>query len=57
VWIFEIWDDKEAHDFSLKDDRVHSLISEALALMDGVPHGIEVSPEGTEVRIEFSILS
>jgi quinol monooxygenase YgiN len=44
VWIFEIWDAKEAHDASLKNERVQSLIAEAMPLMGG-------SPSGTELRV------
>ncbi len=46
VWIFEMWDDKEAHDLSLKDDRVRALISEAMPLMDGAPDGVELQVAG-----------
>jgi quinol monooxygenase YgiN len=46
VWIFEIWDDKEAHDMSLKDERVRALIAEAMPLMDGPPGGVELKVAG-----------
>jgi quinol monooxygenase YgiN len=46
VWIFEVWDDKEAHDMSLKDERVRSLIAEAMPLMDGPPGGTELKVAG-----------
>ncbi len=46
VWIFEVWDDKKAHDMSLKDDRVKSLIAEAMPLMDGPPTGAELKVAG-----------
>ena len=46
VWIFEVWDDKEAHDMSLKDERVRSLIAEAMPLMDGPPVGAELKVAG-----------
>ncbi|MBI5965426.1 MAG: antibiotic biosynthesis monooxygenase [Chloroflexi bacterium] len=46
VWIFEMWDDKEAHDSSLKDERVRALISEAMPLMDGAPDGVELRVAG-----------
>ena len=39
VWIFEIWDDKEAHDVSLRDGTVRALIAEAMPILDGVPGG------------------
>ena len=46
VWVFEMWDDKEAHDSSLKDARVRSLISEAMPLMSGAPSGAELRVVG-----------
>ena len=46
VWVFEIWDDKEAHDMSLKNERVRSLIAEAMPLMDGAPVGAELKVVG-----------
>lgn len=46
VWIFEMWDDKEAHDASLKDERVRSLIAEAMPLMGGAPDGAELRVVG-----------
>ncbi len=46
VLIFEIWSDKAAHDASLKDDRVRSLIAKALPLMAGAPDGIELTVMG-----------
>ena len=42
VWVFEIWNDKEAHDASLKDNRVRSLIAKAMPLMNGAPDGAEL---------------
>lgn len=41
VAVFEMWDDKEAHDASLKDERVRSLIAEAMPLLAGAPGGGE----------------
>jgi len=46
VWVFEVWDDKAAHDASLKNERVKSLISEAMPLMDGPPSGAELKVAG-----------
>jgi quinol monooxygenase YgiN len=46
VWIFEVWDDKAAHDRSLTDERVRSLIAEAMPLMDGPPSGAELEVAG-----------
>ena len=31
VWVMEIWDDKEAHDASLKDERVRALIAAVIS--------------------------
>jgi quinol monooxygenase YgiN len=46
VLIFEIWDNKEAHDSSLKDERVRFLIAAAMPLMDGTPSGAELRVSG-----------
>ena len=46
VWVFEMWDDKNAHDASLKDERVRSLIAEAMPLMGGAPGGSELRVAG-----------
>lgn len=46
IWVFEMWDDKDAHDQSLKDDRVRSLIAEAMPLMAGAPDGAELRVVG-----------
>jgi quinol monooxygenase YgiN len=46
VWVFEMWDDKEAHDMSLKDERVRSLIAGAMPLMGGAPDGAELRVMG-----------
>ena len=46
VWVMEIWDDKEAHDASLKDERVRALITEAMPLMGGAPSGAELKVAG-----------
>jgi len=46
IWVFEIWDDKESHDMSLKDERVRSLIAEAMPLMGGAPSGSELMVVG-----------
>lgn len=46
VWIFEMWDDKDAHDASLKDERVRTLIAEARPLMGGAPEGAELRIAG-----------
>jgi quinol monooxygenase YgiN len=46
IWVMEIWDDKESHDESLKDDRVRALIGEAVPLMAGKPEGVELRVVG-----------
>lgn len=46
IWVFEIWDNKEAHDMSLKDERVRSLIAEAMPLISGSPSGAELRVVG-----------
>ena len=46
IWVFEMWDDKEAHDSSLKNERVRSLIAEAMPLMGGAPSGAELRVAG-----------
>lgn len=46
VWVFEIWDSRETHDASLKDERVRSLIAEAMPLMGGAPDGAELRVVG-----------
>lgn len=42
ISVFEMWDDKESHDASLRDERVRALIAEAMPLMAGVPSGSEL---------------
>lgn len=46
VWIFEMWDDKEAHDASLCDERVRELIAEAMPILAGAPSGSELRVAG-----------
>ena len=46
VWVFEMWDDKAAHDLSLKDERVRALIAEAMPLMGAAPDGAELRVAG-----------
>lgn len=41
VAVFEMWDDQEAHDDSLKDPRVRALIAEAMPILAGAPSGGE----------------
>ncbi|MCQ3936618.1 MAG: antibiotic biosynthesis monooxygenase [Chloroflexi bacterium] len=42
LWVFETWDSKDAHDASLQDERVRSLIAEAKPMIDGMPFGAEL---------------
>lgn len=37
VWITEVWDTKQDHDDSLKNDSVRALIMKAMPLLDGQP--------------------
>lgn len=46
VWIFEMWDDKEAHDASLQDKQVRGLIAEAMPILAGAPGGSELRVAG-----------
>lgn len=47
IWVYEMWDDKESHDVSLKDERVRALISDAMPLMGGAPEGTELKVVGS----------
>ncbi len=46
VWVFEMWDDRELHDASLRDEKVRSLISEAMPILAGAPSGSELRVAG-----------
>lgn len=46
IIVVEIWDDKTAHDDSLKNENIRALISEAMPLMAGPPQSIEFSVAG-----------
>ena len=46
AWVFEMWDDKQAHDSSLNDDRVRSLIGQARPLLAAAPDGAELRVVG-----------
>ncbi|MEM9832415.1 MAG: antibiotic biosynthesis monooxygenase [Bacteroidota bacterium] len=37
VWITEVWDSKEDHDHSLKDEKVRGLITQVMPLLDKKP--------------------
>lgn len=42
VSVFEMWAGKDAHDASLRDERVRALIAEAMPLLAGAPSGSEL---------------
>lgn len=46
VWVFEAWSDKQAHDDSLSDERVRSLIATARPLLAAAPDGAELRITG-----------
>lgn len=46
VWVFEMWDDKESHDASLRVEQVRALINEAMPLLAGAPDGAELNVLG-----------
>ncbi len=46
VWVFEMWDDKESHDASLRDGKVRGLIAEAMPILAGAPSGSELRVAG-----------
>lgn len=46
VWVFEMWDDKESHDASLRDEKVRGLIAEAMPILSGTPSGSELRVAG-----------
>lgn len=46
VWVFEAWDDKQAHDASLTDERVRALIAQARPLLAAAPDGAELEIVG-----------
>ncbi len=43
VFVIELWDDKAAHDASLQNEQVRTLIAEAMPLMGGQPSGSELN--------------
>ena len=49
ICVMEIWEDKDAHDRSLADERVRALISEARPLMAGAPQGSELNVVGGHI--------
>ncbi|MDQ4026865.1 MAG: antibiotic biosynthesis monooxygenase [Actinomycetota bacterium] len=46
VWVTEAWSNRQAHDDSLKDERVKALIQRAMPLVAGPPEATELRPQG-----------
>lgn len=46
VWVFEVWDDKEFHDASLRDGKVRELIAQAMPTLAEAPGGSELRVAG-----------
>lgn len=46
VWVFEIWNDKDSHDASLRNEKVKFLIAQAMPLISGAPSGAELKIAG-----------
>ncbi len=44
IWVTELWDNKEAHDESLKAENVRALIGQAMPLLAGSPEGATLIP-------------
>jgi quinol monooxygenase YgiN len=44
IVVIEIWESKQDHDNSLKDEAVKGLIAQAMPLIDGKPQGFEITP-------------
>ena len=44
--VFEVWDDRDSHDASLKDEAVRALIAEAMPILGGAPSGSELRLTG-----------
>ncbi|MCB8985257.1 MAG: antibiotic biosynthesis monooxygenase [Ardenticatenaceae bacterium] len=42
IWVMEVWDDKAAHDASLEEEGVRTLIAAARPLLGGPPDGAEL---------------
>jgi quinol monooxygenase YgiN len=46
VWVYELWEDKQSHDSSLSDERIRSLITQAMPLLAAAPEGAELKAVG-----------
>jgi quinol monooxygenase YgiN len=46
IWVTEVWADREAHDASLRDERVRSVIARARPIISGMADSTELRPIG-----------
>lgn len=46
VWVYELWDDKQAHDESLNNEEVRALIAKARPYLAAAPGGAELKVVG-----------
>ena len=46
VWVYELWDDKQAHDASLSVEQIRNLIMQARPLLVAAPDGAELRMVG-----------
>ncbi len=46
VWVYELWDNKQAHDDSLNNEQIRALIMQARPLLAAAPDGAELSVVG-----------
>lgn len=46
IWVYELWDDKQAHDASLSIERIRDLIMQAKPLLAAAPDGAELKMVG-----------
>ena len=46
VWVYELWNDRESHDASLRNETVRTLITTAKPLLAAAPDGAELRAVG-----------
>jgi quinol monooxygenase YgiN len=46
VWVFEVWDNRQAHDASLSNEHTRALIAQARPLLAAAPDGAELTVIG-----------
>jgi quinol monooxygenase YgiN len=46
VWVFGVWNNRQAHDLSLTDERVRSVIASTRPLLAAAPDGAELKVMG-----------